>query len=198
LIDINAPDEAALLEIPTLINLAMLADRKGDPKRVLRRLRKVLELSGRLTQDEQSQLSAWVFDVILRKAKGKPDKDTVESIGKAFERKEETQMTYAIERAIDELEQRGIRKGERKGKLEGIREGKLAGIREGKLEGIREGKLEGIREGERKGKLAGIREGKLAAAMAMLGDGLPLETASKYSGIPADDLRLYMDESKKQ
>jgi predicted transposase/invertase (TIGR01784 family) len=94
------------------------------------------------------QLGAWVSDVILRKAKGKIDADTARRIGKAFERKEETQMTYAIERAMDELEQRGIREGERKG----------------------------------------IRRGKLETAMAMLGDGLPLETASKYTGIPADEI----------
>jgi predicted transposase YdaD len=85
-------------------------------------------------------------------------------------------MTYAIERAMDELEQRGIRKGKREGKREGIREG----IREGKREGIHEGMREGMREGK--------REGKLETAVAMLGDGLPLETVSKYTGIPADEL----------
>jgi predicted transposase/invertase (TIGR01784 family) len=34
-------------------------------------------------------------------------------------------MTYAIERAFDDMERRGIRKGKREGKLEGKREGKL-------------------------------------------------------------------------
>jgi predicted transposase/invertase (TIGR01784 family) len=168
LIDINAPAEARLLKTPTLVNLAMLADRKGDPERVLRRLGKVLKLSGRLTQDEQLQLGAWVSDVILRKAKGKIDAGTARSIGKAFERKEETQMTYAIERAMDELERRGMRKGKREGKL----------------------------EGERKGKLEGRREGKLETAMAMLGDGLPLETASKYTGIPTDELARSLGKSE--
>jgi predicted transposase/invertase (TIGR01784 family) len=158
LININAPDEAALLEIPTLMNLAMLADRKGDPKRVLLRIGRVLELSSRLTRDERVQLGAWVFDVILRKAKGKLDADTIARIGKAFERKEETQMTYAIERAIDELEQRGIRKGRRAGKL----------------------------------------EGKLETAMAMLANGLSLETAAKCSGIPADELRRISEKGKPQ
>jgi predicted transposase/invertase (TIGR01784 family) len=83
-------------------------------------------------------------------------------------------MTYAIERAIDRLE----RRGKRRGKIEG------------KIEGIREGEREGIRKGERKGKLE--------MAMAMLDDGLPLETASKYSGIPADELSRHMAESKTQ
>jgi predicted transposase/invertase (TIGR01784 family) len=154
LIDINAPDEAAFLETPTLVNLAMLADRKGKPERVLRRLSKVLELSGRLTQDEQLQLSAWVFDVILRKAKGKLDADMIDHIGKAFERKEGTEMTYAIERAMDELEQRGIRKGK--------------------------------------------IEGKLETAVSMFNDGLPFETASKYTGIPADEIKRSLEKQKPQ
>jgi predicted transposase YdaD len=87
-----------------------------------------------------------------------------------IERKEATQMTYALERAIDELERRGTRKGRREGKPEGIREGK------------REGKL----------------EGKPEAAMAMLDDGLSIETASKYSGIPADELARHMAVCKTQ
>jgi predicted transposase YdaD len=58
----------------------------------------------------------------------------------------------------------------------------------------RKGKREGIREGEREGE----RKGRLEAAMAMLDDGLPIETASKYSGIPADELSLRAEERKRQ
>jgi hypothetical protein len=32
--------------------------------------------------------------------------------------------------------------------------------------------------------------------MAMLDDGIPIETASKYSGIPAEELRLSAAEGK--
>jgi hypothetical protein len=46
---------------------------------------------------------------------------------------------------------------------------------------------------ERKGKL----EGKLETALAMLAGGLPLETASKYSGIPEDELRKNMESRKR-
>jgi flagellar biosynthesis/type III secretory pathway protein FliH len=163
----------------------------------LRRLIKILELSRRLTADERLQLKDWIFDVIVRKAGHTIDKDVIVRIGQAFEREEEPDMmTYAIERAIDEIAQRGERKGKREGKQEvkqeGIREGKQEGIREGKQEGIREGKQAGIREG----KQAGIREGKFETAMAMLADGLPLEAASKYSGIPADELKKGVEDRK--
>jgi predicted transposase/invertase (TIGR01784 family) len=158
LIDINEPDEAALLNTPTLMNLAMLADRSGTPERVLRRLHKVLEAASRLTQDERLQLHAWIFDVVLRKAKGKAGRAAIERIGEAFERKEGPEMTYALERAIDAIERRG----------------------------------------ERKGKREGERRGRLEAAAAMIGEGFPLETASRCSGIPADELMRHMEARKPQ
>jgi predicted transposase/invertase (TIGR01784 family) len=162
LIDINAPGEASFLNTPTLMNLAMLADRKGRPERVLRRLRKVLEAGRRLTDDEWLQLSAWISDVIRQKAGSAADREAVEGVARAFERREETEMTYAIGRALDAIEKRGMR----------------------------EGRLEGKREG--------MREGRLEAAMAMLSDGVPIETASKYSGIPVDEIRLRAERGKRQ
>jgi hypothetical protein len=75
-------------------------------------------------------------------------------------RTEESEMTYAIERAIDRIERRGIRKG----------------------------KIEGERRGERKGQLK--------VAMAMIDDGLSPETASKCSGIPADEIVQSMKDRK--
>jgi predicted transposase/invertase (TIGR01784 family) len=158
LIDVNETDEEELLRTPTLVNLAMLADRKDDPERVLRRLGKVLELSRRLTEDEKLQLKDWIFDVILKKAKNRLTDDTIERIKKTFEREEVSEMTYAIERAIDEIEQRGIRKG--------------------------------MIEGERKGMLK--------MALAMLDEGLSIETAAKYSGISADELKKSMGSRKPQ
>jgi flagellar biosynthesis/type III secretory pathway protein FliH len=123
-----------------------------------------------LTEDEQVQLRAWIFDVILRKARGKIDNDAIKRIKKAFEREEESEMTYAIERAIDEIEQRGIRKGIK----------------------------EGIKEGEIKGEVKGERKGQLKVAIAMIDDGLPIETASKYSGIPADEIMQSIKNHKPQ
>jgi hypothetical protein len=155
-INVNKIDDDELLNKPTLVNLAMLADKDGDPEHVLGRLAKILKLSRKLTKDERVQLKDWIFDVILRKLKGKIDGDEIEQIKEAFEREEESEMTYAIERAIDRIERRGIRIG----------------------------KI----EGERIGEIKGERKGQLKVAIAMIDDGLPPETASKYSGIPADEL----------
>jgi hypothetical protein len=38
----------------------------------------------------------------------------------------------------------------------------------------------------------GIAEGKLETALAMIKDGFPVETASKYSDIPVDELRCHI------
>jgi predicted transposase/invertase (TIGR01784 family) len=162
MININEPDEAELIKIPTLMNLAMLADRKGESKSVMHRLHTVLSISKRLTPDEQLQLKDWIFDVVLRKVRDKLNKDEAEDIRKTLERKDDESMTYAIERAFDEVERRGRR--------------------EGKLEGKREGKL----------------EGKLEAAELMIKDNVPLEAASKYSGISIDELKRHMERSSSQ
>jgi predicted transposase/invertase (TIGR01784 family) len=113
IIDINETDEDELLSLPTLVSLAMFADRKGDPARVLGRLDTVLKLSRKLSEDEQTQLRAWVFDVILQKFKNKTNKSTIMDVRKAFERKEASEMTYAIERAIDEIERRSKHTGKK-------------------------------------------------------------------------------------
>jgi predicted transposase/invertase (TIGR01784 family) len=157
MINVNEPDEAELVKMPTLVNLVMLADKKGDPESVMRRLRVALALAGRLTVDEQLQLKGWILDVLLGKAKGKLGKEDAEEIRGLFERKEAADVTYALEMALDEIERRGRREGKREGMLEG--------------------------------KLEGMLEGKLETAKAMIADGIPFETAAKYSGMPVDELR---------
>ena len=46
-----------------------------------------------------------------------------------------------------------------------------------------------LQEAEDKGKAEGIAQEKLAIAKAMLKDGVPLETVSKYSAIPFEELK---------
>jgi hypothetical protein len=129
MINVNEPAEAELIKIPTLMNLIMFIDRKGNPGSVLRRLRKALKISSRLTIDERIQLKDWIFDVLLKKVKNKVSKKEIEGIRNVFKKEEAEDMTYALERAIDAIERRGIRKG----RLEGERKGELKGELKGKL-----------------------------------------------------------------
>jgi hypothetical protein len=50
--------------------------------------------------------------------------------------------------------------------------------------GIEIGKAEGIAQGEARKAIE--------TARAMIKDGIPVETASKYSGIPVDELRRHI------
>jgi predicted transposase/invertase (TIGR01784 family) len=139
--NVNAPDEKELTGTPTLMNLAMLLDRKGDSKSFLRRMKTVRKIIRRLTPDEQTQLKDWILDVILKKVVGTVGKEAVEKIKKSFDEEDENEMTYAIERIIDDA----------------------------------------VMQGETRKALDMARK--------MINDGIPVENASKYSGIPADELR---------
>jgi hypothetical protein len=110
--NVNAPDEKELTDTPTLMNLAMLLDRKGDSKSFLHRMKTVRKIIRRLTPDEQTQLKDWIIDVILKKVRGAVGKEAVEKIKKSFDEEDENEMTYAIERIIDDVEARGEARGE--------------------------------------------------------------------------------------
>jgi predicted transposase/invertase (TIGR01784 family) len=120
LINVNEPDGAELLKVPVLINAVMALDQKGDNKELIKRLRQVLRISSRLPSDQQVELMDWIRDVLRKKVR---DKEAVEEIVEMFEKGDETDMTYAIERVFDEVEARGKREGKR----EGIREGEKRG-----------------------------------------------------------------------
>jgi hypothetical protein len=158
MINVNAPDEEELINTPTLVNLAMLLDRKSDRESMLRRIRTALKISKRLTPDEREELTDWVYDVLLKKMQGKLDKAKLEEIRKSFEQEDENEMTYAIERVIDEA--------------------------------VRDGEV----RGEVRGEARGEARKALETARAMINDGLTVEMASRYSGIPADELRHRINE----
>jgi predicted transposase/invertase (TIGR01784 family) len=108
MIDVNGPDEAKLTDMPTLMNLAMLVDRKGDADAVMRRLRSALRIVGRLTADEQVQLNGWIRDTMIKKANGNLRNEIIEEF---FKKEGTSEMEYALGRALDEIERRSVRKG---------------------------------------------------------------------------------------
>ncbi|MDR1440317.1 MAG: Rpn family recombination-promoting nuclease/putative transposase, partial [Clostridiales bacterium] len=69
MINVNAPDEPELVNTPTLVNLAMLLDRKGGAESFMRRIKTALSIVRRLTADEQAELRDWITDVTLKKAR---------------------------------------------------------------------------------------------------------------------------------
>jgi hypothetical protein len=92
LLDVNEVNEDEFTKSPTLVNLAMLADRKGDPELVMGRIAKALKLGQRLTEDERVQLFDWIRDMLLRKA----DPKMAGSVIEAINRKGDTEMRAPV------------------------------------------------------------------------------------------------------
>ncbi|MBQ9452510.1 MAG: hypothetical protein IJU65_04360 [Desulfovibrio sp.] len=82
----------------------------------------------------------------------------------------------AVEKARRDMVAR-LRSAEILGHTKGLAEGKKAGIAEGKKAGLVEGKK------------AGLQEGKAEVALAMLGDGLPMEQITRFTGLTADAIK---------
>ena len=61
--------------------------------------------------------------------------------------------------------------------------------RVGREEGLKEGREEGLKEGREEGLKEGLKESRTQIARAMLLDGQPAETVSKYTGLSADEIK---------
>jgi predicted transposase/invertase (TIGR01784 family) len=129
MINVNAPDEEDLIKMPTLVNLAMLLDRKGDAEKMLNRLKTALRISKRLTAGEREELYDWIRDVLLKKARVKVDEDVLEEIRESSEG--ENEMTYALERVIDEVERKAEARAEARARLEMALEMAMAMVNDG-------------------------------------------------------------------
>lgn len=79
---------------------------------------------------------------------------------------------------------KGMEEGRAQGRAQGKEEGRAEGKEEGREEGREEGKKKGLEEGREKGK----EEEKLAIARGMKGDGMPVETIAKYTGLSAEEI----------
>jgi hypothetical protein len=74
----------------------------------------------KLSADQRVDLLAWLRDVLVKKIRRTlPEADGLDAIIDTFEKGEDEPMIYAIERMIDEIEE----KAREEGKEEGIEEG---------------------------------------------------------------------------
>ena len=118
LLSINQYADETLLQIGNLVSSVFMLDKKHKEDRLLQRLSKIAKVFSKLSPDEQIDLIDWIRDVLVKKAKVN-DKGQVEDIIETFKMGDEADMTYAIERYLDEVEEKGIIKGKVEGKIEG-------------------------------------------------------------------------------
>jgi len=82
-----------------------MLDKKQKGNGILKRLSKITHVFSKLSPDEQIDLIDWIRDVLAKKIQNS-DKGQVEEIIKSFKIGDETVMTYAIERYLDEVEEK--------------------------------------------------------------------------------------------
>jgi predicted transposase/invertase (TIGR01784 family) len=83
----------------------------------------------------------------------------------------------------------GRAEGREEGRAEGREEGRAEGREEGRAEGREEGRVEGRAEGLAEGREKGLAEGLLQVAKSMKQMGLPIETITQATGLPAEEIR---------
>ena len=86
---------------------------------------------------------------------------------------------------LDTARIEGLALGREEGRAEGREEGRAEGREEGRVEGRAEGLAEGLAEGREKG----LAEGLLQVAKSMKQMGLPIETITQATGLPAEEIR---------
>ena len=112
LLNVNNFTDESLHEIGDLVSSIFLLDKKQDTKRFLQNLKWVLKATEGLVQDEQIELKDWLSDVLTKKAKGE-NKEVIEEMLKLQKKGDVDEMTYAIERMMDDLETKGMERAVR-------------------------------------------------------------------------------------
>jgi len=90
---------------------------------------------------------------------------------------------------LDTARIEGLALGREEGRAEGREEGRVEGRAEGREEGRVEGRAEGRAEGLAEGREKGLAEGLLQVAKSMKQMGLPIETITQATGLPAEEIR---------
>lgn len=94
--------------------------------------------------------------------------------------KQKRDWKNAMDTAIEEAIEKGLEKGIEKGIERGIERGIEKGMETGLKKGMKMGREQGIEEGIKKGKLAVARQMKL--------ENLPLDTISRITGLPIEEI----------
>ncbi len=115
-IDVNAYSDEDLLETGNIISSVFLLDKKQDLSKLLINLGKVMKRLSAMSESEQLDLTAWLRDVLLKKAGGE-NILVINDILRSAEKGDDNNMTYAIERLIDELREESETRGKEIGEF---------------------------------------------------------------------------------
>jgi predicted transposase/invertase (TIGR01784 family) len=138
LLNINNIDENVLLSIENLVNAVFFLDQKDTTKNLLRKLRATEKILERFSEDQRVDFMAWLWDVLREKLKKLPPHVgiEVEKSIQAMEKGKSDNMTYAIERMLDALEEKGLEQGREQGLEQGLERGLEQGLEQGLNRGL--------------------------------------------------------------
>ena len=161
LVDVNRISKKRLLELSNLIGSVFLLDQKTDIHELQRRIKELLGVSRKLTQEQFQMLKTWMVNILVR---GLPE-GIKEDVTRLIESSEEAEsMVYNMEKTLKEA------------------------IMESEIKGRQEGKQEGILEGRQKGRQEGRQEGILETAKNFIKQGVSLDIIAKATGLSKGEL----------
>ena len=125
LFDVKRYDKDKLLELANVIGAVFFIDQEPEYDEVIGRLKKVMERISELNEEEQGLFLAWFKNIIIRGMPG----EKAEKLKKAMEgSKEDVDMVYAIEEAIQKEFKKYTEEGMKRGLEEGMQKGMQKGI----------------------------------------------------------------------
>lgn len=124
LLNVNSYDDDYLFEMQELVSIIFAMDKSINEQRLLHLINRVRKIFSKHSIDDQIDLTDWIKDVLLKKLEN--NKITSLSLEVLFDKEEDEPMTYAIERMLDEIEERGMEKGMEELILRMLKKGKSA------------------------------------------------------------------------
>jgi hypothetical protein len=180
-VNINRIPEGGLLDAANLINTVFYLDQRNTLREFLRKLKQAGKVLGKLSEDQRVDLMGWLRDVLVKKIRGAhPEAEGLETMIDAFGKGESEPMVYAIERMIDEIEEKAREAGEKTGREAGEKTGREAGEKTGREAGEKTGR----EAGEKTGREA--REEEIVKNLLALG--VSVETIQEASGMSLDKI----------
>jgi hypothetical protein len=112
LVNVNKIPKKGLLGAANVINTVFYLDQQNTLKEFLRKLKQVRKILGKLSADQRVDLMGWLRDVLVKKIRrAHPNTEGLETMIDTFEKGEGDPMVYAIERMIDEIEEKAKETG---------------------------------------------------------------------------------------
>ena len=108
LVSVNSYSEKELLKIANAISCIVMMDHRivaKDKEVMIRRLNEIVRIQHQLAPEKMERIIEWLIEVFGKRFHVAEAKKVIESL------KEGKDMTYAIERLFESLEEKGIEKG---------------------------------------------------------------------------------------